>query len=51
VRRPTVHRPTPQYGTKRKRGFDLALDAINKAGGVKFRPIEYDFQDSQSDPR
>jgi branched-chain amino acid transport system substrate-binding protein len=43
--------PNAQYGAQWKRGFDLALDSINKAGGVKGRPIEYDFQDSQSDPR
>src|ERR1700679_1302676 len=43
--------PNAQYGAQWKRGFDLALDSINKNGGVKGRPIEYDFQDSQSDPR
>src|SRR6195952_4242356 len=43
--------PNAQYGAQWKRGFDLALDSINKAGGVKGRLIEYDFQDSQSDPR
>lgn len=43
--------PNAQYGAQWKRGFDLALDSINKAGGVKGRRIEYDFQDSQSDPR
>jgi branched-chain amino acid transport system substrate-binding protein len=42
--------PNAQYGAQWKRGFDLALDSINKTG-VKGRPIEYDFQDSQSDPR
>ncbi len=40
-----------QYGAQWKRGFDLALEGINGAGGVKGRPIEYQFQDSQSDPR
>ncbi len=43
--------PNAQYGAQWKRGFDLALEGINGAGGVKGRPIEYDFQDSQSDPR
>ena len=43
--------PNAQYGAQWKRGFDLALDTINGAGGVKGRPIQYDFQDSQSDPR
>ena len=43
--------PNAQYGAQWKRGFDLALDQINGAGGVKGRPIEYIFEDSQSDPR
>ena len=47
--------PNAQYGAQWKRGFDLALDGINgpgsNGGGVKGRPIAYDFQDSQSDPR
>ena len=43
--------PNAQYGAQWKRGFDLALDGINGAGGVKGRPLAYDFQDSQSDPR
>jgi branched-chain amino acid transport system substrate-binding protein len=42
--------PNAQYGAQWKRGFDLALETINKTG-VKGRPIAYDFQDSQSDPR
>ncbi len=44
-----------QYGAQWRRGFDLALDGINRpaAGdsGVKTLPLAYDFQDSQSDPR
>jgi len=44
-----------QYGAQWRRGFDLALDGINSPGasdgGVKARPLAYDFQDSQSDPR
>lgn len=43
--------PNAQYGAQWKRGFDLALDGINGKGGIKGRPIAYDFQDSQSDPR
>ncbi len=43
--------PNAQYGAQWKRGFDLALDGINGAGGVKGRPIGYVFEDSQSDPR
>ena len=31
--------------------FDLALDQINGAGGIKGRPLQYVFEDSQSDPR
>ncbi len=40
-----------QYGAQWKKGFDLALGEINAEGGVKGRPLAYDFQDSQSDPR
>ena len=43
--------PNAQYGAQWKRGFDLALDEINGAGGVKGRPLAYTFEDSQSDPR
>ena len=43
--------PNAQYGAQWKRGFDLALDGINCAGGVKGRPLQYRFEDSQSDPR
>jgi branched-chain amino acid transport system substrate-binding protein len=43
--------PNAQYGAQWKTGFDLALDQINGAGGVKERPLQYVFEDSQSDPR
>ncbi|HEY3849034.1 MAG TPA: ABC transporter substrate-binding protein [Acetobacteraceae bacterium] len=43
--------PNAQYGAQWKRGFDLALDEINGAGGVDGRPLAYTFEDSQSDPR
>ena len=40
-----------QYGAQWKKGFDLALDEINASGGINGRPLEYVFEDSQSDPR
>jgi branched-chain amino acid transport system substrate-binding protein len=40
-----------QYGAQWKAGFDLALDQINGAGGIKGRQLQYVFEDSQSDPR
>ncbi len=40
-----------QYGAQWKKGFDLALEKINKAGVVKGRKLEYIFEDSQSDPK
>ncbi|MBP2231935.1 branched-chain amino acid transport system substrate-binding protein [Azospirillum agricola] len=43
--------PGAQYGAQWKKGFDLALDEINAAGGVKGRPLRYVFEDSQNDPR
>ncbi|MCB8878000.1 ABC transporter substrate-binding protein [Acidisoma silvae] len=44
--------PLAQYGAQWKRGFDLALIQINGAeGGIHGRPLSYDFEDSQNDPR
>lgn len=43
--------PNAQYGAQWKKGFDLALDDINGKGGVKGRPLQYEFEDSQADPR
>jgi branched-chain amino acid transport system substrate-binding protein len=43
--------PNAQYGAQWKRGFDLALGEINGAGGINGRPLQYVFEDSQSDPR
>jgi branched-chain amino acid transport system substrate-binding protein len=43
--------PNAQYGTQWKQGFDLALDQINGAGGIKGRPLRYVFEDTQSDPK
>lgn len=40
-----------QYAAQWKRGFDLALDEVNGSGGIDGRPLEYQFEDSQSDPR
>ena len=40
-----------QYGAQWKKGFDLALEEINAAGGVKGRQLQYVFEDSQSDPK
>ena len=39
-----------QYGAQWKKGFDLALEEVNKTG-VKGRPLQYVFEDSQADPR
>jgi branched-chain amino acid transport system substrate-binding protein len=40
-----------RYGEQWKKGFDLALEEINGAGGVNGRPLEYIFEDTQSDPK
>ncbi len=40
-----------QYGAQWKKGFDLAIEEINGSGGVIGRPLEYVFEDSQSDPK
>jgi hypothetical protein len=40
-----------QYGAQWKKGFDLALEEVNSKGGVKGRPLQYVFEDSQADPR
>lgn len=40
-----------QYGAQWKAGFDLALEQINAGGGIHGRPLQYVFEDSQSDPR
>jgi branched-chain amino acid transport system substrate-binding protein len=40
-----------QYGADWRRGFDLAVAEVNAAGGISGRPLAYDFQDTQSDPR
>jgi branched-chain amino acid transport system substrate-binding protein len=43
--------PNARYGEQWKKGFDLALDEINGAGGINGRPLEYIFEDTQSDPK
>jgi branched-chain amino acid transport system substrate-binding protein len=43
--------PNAQYGAQWKMGFDLALDEINGGGGINGRPLRYEFEDSQSDPK
>jgi branched-chain amino acid transport system substrate-binding protein len=40
-----------QYGEQWQRGFDLALEQINATGGINGHPLNYDFEDSRSDPR
>ena len=40
-----------EYGKQWRKGFDLALDEINGGGEVKGRPLEYVFEDTQSDPK
>jgi branched-chain amino acid transport system substrate-binding protein len=40
--------PNAQYGVQWKASFDLAIEQTKAAGGPA---IEYDFEDSQSDPR
>jgi branched-chain amino acid transport system substrate-binding protein len=40
-----------RYGEQWQKGFDLALDEINAAGGIDGRPLAYIFEDSQSDPK
>jgi branched-chain amino acid transport system substrate-binding protein len=40
-----------QYGAQWKKGFDLALEEINGAGGINGRKLVYDFEDSQADPK
>ncbi len=39
-----------QYGLAWKKGFDLALDEINAAGGIQGRKLVLDFQDTQNIP-
>ena len=43
--------PNAQYGIAWKKGFDLAIEEINGAGGIKGRPLQYIFTDTQNDPK
>ena len=43
--------PNAQYGLAWKKGFDLALDEINASGGIKGRPLQIVFTDTQNDPK
>jgi branched-chain amino acid transport system substrate-binding protein len=43
--------PNAQYGIAWKKGFDLALEEINGAGGINGRQLQYVFTDTQNDPK
>ncbi len=38
--------PNAKYGVSIKNGFDLALDEVNRAGGVRGRPLAIAYEDS-----
>ena len=42
--------PLAQYGQAWKKGFAIALDEINGAGGVQGRPLSIAFEDTQNLP-
>lgn len=42
--------PQAQYGAAWKKGFDLALEEINTAGGIQGRPLVIQFEDTQNIP-
>ena len=39
------------YGAVWKKGMNMAVDEINARGGIKGRPLELVYQDTQSDPK
>jgi len=39
------------YGDRFKKAIDLAIETINKAGGIDRRPVEVIVRDSQGDPK
>lgn len=43
--------PRAQYGLQWQKGFALALEEINGAGGIDGRELAIDFQDTQADPK
>lgn len=40
-----------QYGAQWQKGFDQALEEVNSRGGIAGRPLQIQFEDSQSDPK
>jgi len=43
--------PNAEYGQIWKKAFDIAVDEVNAKGGIKGRKIEYQFEDTQADPK
>src|SRR5689334_10723162 len=43
--------PETQFGVDTKEGIELAVDEVNKAGGVKGKPIKVLFEDDKSNPQ
>jgi branched-chain amino acid transport system substrate-binding protein len=39
-----------QFGVDTKEGIELAMDEVNKAGGVKKKPVKVIFEDDKSNP-
>jgi ABC-type branched-subunit amino acid transport system substrate-binding protein len=39
------------YGNALKKGLDLAVDEINKTGGIKGKKVSLIYEDSQADPK
>ncbi|MDI1443126.1 ABC transporter substrate-binding protein [Polyangium sp. 6x1] len=40
-----------QFGAETKEGIELAVDAVNKKGGVKGRPVKVFYEDDKSNPQ
>ncbi|MGN8027162.1 ABC transporter substrate-binding protein [Microbacterium sp. 22242] len=40
-----------QYGEQFKKAFDLAVEEVNKDGGIDGHPVALKYEDSQSDPK
>lgn len=40
-----------QYGEQFKKAFDLAVEEVNKDGGINGHPVALKYEDSQSDPK
>jgi branched-chain amino acid transport system substrate-binding protein len=43
--------PETQFGVDTREGIELAMDEVNKAGGVKGKPIKVLFEDDKSNPQ